>query len=341
MFAPSGVAIENAVKGKDCFTLSGTIERLLERRNTTESSLADSYLAHIGSADKQHQDQLLRGNNGEEGQENNRIISHLKESKEPSRLEAAREGDRGDSPAGRGGNSDKANGSSSPHPGKPNAVQTSPSHGPDALKEPITITNGNEDEGDENEDEDEGSEDDSDDDKDALSGQHEGASRSSRKNFRIKISMGPSKDKNGKGQRSAADDNDKNGDNLASAVRGKSDSEDELKDISEPLSNNNSDEESAYESVEETKSKKRKRGRPQREETVVKRKRGRPKRKRGTSPQPSPSGKKTREQANEAIDLSWKDGGKNFPKRISRVGAKYNATFIEAAGTWKENESTI
>lgn len=48
---------------------------------------------------------------------------------------------------------------------------------------------------------------------------------------------------------------------------------------------------------------------------------------RSSSPKPSPK---------VVMDLSWKDGGKNFPKRCSRVGAKYQATELPEAGTWND-----
>jgi hypothetical protein len=35
------------------------------------------------------------------------------------------------------------------------------------------------------------------------------------------------------------------------------------------------------------------------------------------------------------IDLSWKEGGRNFPKLTSRVGAEYQATDLPPAGTYK------
>ena len=40
------------------------------------------------------------------------------------------------------------------------------------------------------------------------------------------------------------------------------------------------------------------------------------------------------------IDLSWKDGGTTYPKRSSRVGAKYQATKIPATGSATNIEST-
>jgi len=49
--------------------------------------------------------------------------------------------------------------------------------------------------------------------------------------------------------------------------------------------------------------------------------------------------KKAKQQP--ALDLSWKNGGKNFPKKVSQVGSDFNATNIEAAGTWREDESGI
>ena len=43
------------------------------------------------------------------------------------------------------------------------------------------------------------------------------------------------------------------------------------------------------------------------------------------------------------VDLSWKDGGKSYPKHPSRVGEEYQATQIPAAGTWENsgNDSAI
>lgn len=78
-----------------------------------------------------------------------------------------------------------------------------------------------------------------------------------------------------------------------------------------------------------------------------KRGRGRPKRKtkdqaspkRAKSPQPR--GRKPRQPSVAMIDLSWKNGGKNFPKKISQVGPDFNATEIPETGTWIENDSSI
>ena len=77
-----------------------------------------------------------------------------------------------------------------------------------------------------------------------------------------------------------------------------------------------------------------------------KRGRGRPKRKtkdqaspkRAKSPQPR--GRKPHQPAVAMIDLSWKNGGKSFPKKISQVGPDFNATEIPETGTWKENDSS-
>lgn len=82
------------------------------------------------------------------------------------------------------------------------------------------------------------------------------------------------------------------------------------------------------------------------EEQPKKRGRGRPKRKtqEQTSPKqakaPQPRGRKPRQPSVAMIDLSWKNGGKNFPKKISQVGPDFNATDIPETGTWDENESS-
>lgn len=97
---------------------------------------------------------------------------------------------------------------------------------------------------------------------------------------------------------------------------------------------------SAYVDPEEGRldTKKRKRKRPSNKSTT-KRGRDRPKRGRGAASPPPREATPKKEQSSPIIDISWKDGGKNFPKRVSRVGVKYNATTIEKAGTWKESES--
>jgi len=40
-------------------------------------------------------------------------------------------------------------------------------------------------------------------------------------------------------------------------------------------------------------------------------------------------------QAPVAIDLSWKEGNKGFPKKTSIVGEKYQVTDIPSAGTYE------
>ena len=118
----------------------------------------------------------------------------------------------------------------------------------------------------------------------------------------------------------------------------------------------NDEGESAYESSDESqpeRKRKRKasaktsagRERPRgRGKPKASRPRGRPKRNVATPPPPKrvaapPRAKKTKQEP--LIDLSWKNGGKNYPKKVSRVGPEYNVTDIEPAGTWKPNESEI
>jgi hypothetical protein len=94
-------------------------------------------------------------------------------------------------------------------------------------------------------------------------------------------------------------------------------------------------------SVSQSRSRGRPRGRPSRKP------RGRPKREDRDkslykrSPTPPRSKRGASQQDKAMIDLSWKNGGKNFPKKVSKVGPAYNATEIEAAGTWLENESKL
>lgn len=66
--------------------------------------------------------------------------------------------------------------------------------------------------------------------------------------------------------------------------------------------------------------------------------RGRPKRNTNTLSSPSRS-TSPKPKHTTMLDLSWKDGGKNFPKRVSKVGANYQATEIPKAGTWKDPEN--
>lgn len=43
-------------------------------------------------------------------------------------------------------------------------------------------------------------------------------------------------------------------------------------------------------------------------------------------------------RSSNRIDLSWKEGGRNFPKLVSRVGVEYQATDLPSAWTYKEAE---
>ena len=75
---------------------------------------------------------------------------------------------------------------------------------------------------------------------------------------------------------------------------------------------------------------------------------GRPKRKTKGPPSPKRAktpppqrGRKPRQPSVAMIDLSWKNGGKHFPQKVSQVGAEFNATEIPETGTWEENDSSI
>ena len=43
-----------------------------------------------------------------------------------------------------------------------------------------------------------------------------------------------------------------------------------------------------------------------------------------------------RDQVKRANDLSWKEGGKSFPRRSSSVGSRYQVTYLPAAGTYQK-----
>jgi len=73
-----------------------------------------------------------------------------------------------------------------------------------------------------------------------------------------------------------------------------------------------------------------------------KRGRGRPKRnapKRAEPPPPRRGRKPARQHSVAMVDLSWKNGGKNFPKKVSQVGPEFNATEVPETGTWQEKDS--
>ena len=46
--------------------------------------------------------------------------------------------------------------------------------------------------------------------------------------------------------------------------------------------------------------------------------------------------RRNEEKTTPNIDLMWKDGGKDFPKRSSNVGAQYQVSVIPKAGTYQE-----
>jgi hypothetical protein len=39
------------------------------------------------------------------------------------------------------------------------------------------------------------------------------------------------------------------------------------------------------------------------------------------------------------IDESWKNGGRDYPKKASKVGPEYQATEIPNAGTYQDQEA--
>ena len=44
-------------------------------------------------------------------------------------------------------------------------------------------------------------------------------------------------------------------------------------------------------------------------------------------------------QSSTKIDLSWKEGGRNFPQRSSKVGTQYQVKVIPSAGSYIEKEN--
>lgn len=42
------------------------------------------------------------------------------------------------------------------------------------------------------------------------------------------------------------------------------------------------------------------------------------------------------QMASPVLDLSWKEGGRNFPKRASSIGTRYQVSFIPEAGTYED-----